>query len=133
MVFENLKATFSEHLTHTSFISRKVGFSRRCPHVPPRAAYLDRDGVTPVAWVNREISDQTGDADIACLLAGNKLRFRPHKNSGGHRGRRDHSKVSIARRKTVKAAHRHEALVAHSERSAIIYFPSIYREEWIVE
>jgi hypothetical protein len=30
MVFEKLKATFSEHLTHTRFISRKVGFSRRC-------------------------------------------------------------------------------------------------------
>jgi hypothetical protein len=28
--FENLKAAFSEHLTHTRFISRKVGFSRRC-------------------------------------------------------------------------------------------------------
>ena len=31
MVFENLKAAFSEHLTHIGFISRKVGFSRRCP------------------------------------------------------------------------------------------------------
>ena len=30
-VFENLKATFLEHLTHARFISRKVGFSRRCP------------------------------------------------------------------------------------------------------
>jgi hypothetical protein len=30
MVFENLKATFCEHLMHTRFISRKVGFSRRC-------------------------------------------------------------------------------------------------------
>jgi hypothetical protein len=26
-VFENLKAAFSEHLTHTRFISRKLGFS----------------------------------------------------------------------------------------------------------
>jgi hypothetical protein len=34
MVFENLKAAFSEHLTHTRFISRKVGFSRRIAHVP---------------------------------------------------------------------------------------------------
>ena len=40
-VFENLEATFSELFTHTRFISRKVGFSRRCPLVPPRAAYLD--------------------------------------------------------------------------------------------
>ena len=35
-----------------------------------------------------KISDQTGDAGSACLLAGNKLRFRPHKNSRSHRGRR---------------------------------------------
>jgi hypothetical protein len=31
MVFEKLKATFLEDRTHTRFISRKVGFSRRCP------------------------------------------------------------------------------------------------------
>ena len=30
MVFENLKVAFLGILTHTSFISRKVGFSRRC-------------------------------------------------------------------------------------------------------
>ena len=42
MVFEKLKATFSEHLTHTSFISRKVGFSRRCPDAPLRGACLLR-------------------------------------------------------------------------------------------
>jgi len=30
MVFEKLKAAVLEHLTHTRFISRKVGFSRRC-------------------------------------------------------------------------------------------------------
>ena len=29
---------------HTRSISRKVGFSRRRPHVPARAAYLHRDG-----------------------------------------------------------------------------------------
>jgi len=34
MVFENLKAAFYEHLTHTSFISRKLGFSRRCRREP---------------------------------------------------------------------------------------------------
>jgi hypothetical protein len=34
MVFEKLKTAFSEHLTHTRFISRKVGFSRRSAHVP---------------------------------------------------------------------------------------------------
>src|SRR6516162_8580853 len=37
-VFENLKATFLEHLTHTRFISRKVGFSRRCTSKNRRVA-----------------------------------------------------------------------------------------------
>src|SRR5262249_33654348 len=43
MVFENLKAAFLQHLTHTSFISRKVGFSRRCLMSCGEAAYLDPD------------------------------------------------------------------------------------------
>ena len=35
----DLKLSFLEHLTHTSFISRKVGFSRRCPSILPRSRY----------------------------------------------------------------------------------------------
>jgi len=38
MVFENLEGAFSGILTHTSFISRKVGFSRRCPHARCKAS-----------------------------------------------------------------------------------------------
>jgi hypothetical protein len=30
-IFENLKGGFLRHLTHTRYISRKLGFSRRCP------------------------------------------------------------------------------------------------------
>ena len=87
MVFENLKATFCEHLTHTRFISRKVGFSRRCFHVPPRQPPISPGRAHARDKGEPKRSDQTGDAGPACLLAGNKLRFRPHTDSGSHRAR----------------------------------------------
>src|SRR4029077_9600845 len=55
-VFENPKAAFFEHLTHTRFISRKVGFSRRRSHVPPRYSLISTGTgrLTPATWVNRK-------------------------------------------------------------------------------
>jgi nitrile hydratase subunit alpha len=87
MVFEKLKAAFCKHLTHTRFISRKVGFSRRCFHVR-RDTHSSRPGRAHARDMGEpKIGDQTGDAGTACLLAGNKLRFGPHKNCGSHRAR----------------------------------------------
>ena len=61
MVFEKLKAAFLGILTHISFISRKVGFSRRCPHVPSRAAYLD---------LSRRRSARQSRSAVAIIMGG---------------------------------------------------------------
>ena len=51
MVFENLKATFLEHVRHTRFISRKVGFSRNVPLLPRhKAACRGRSDDLPAFW-----------------------------------------------------------------------------------
>jgi hypothetical protein len=72
-VFENLKAAFSEHLTHTRFISRKVGFSSRpldfiARAWHPRVAYLG-PARRPTGLFGRRLSahrDRRGSAWIFC-------------------------------------------------------------------